>query len=46
MIIMFYSAVVMITVEATARVHLVHLMTADSAPGRYQHSDQANQLGL
>ena len=30
----------------TARVHLVHLMNADWAPGGRQPSDQANRLGL
>jgi len=30
----------------TARVHPVHLMNADWAPGGHQSSDQANRLGL
>jgi len=30
----------------TARVHPVHLMNADWAPGGRQPSDQANRLGL
>jgi len=30
----------------TARVHPVHLMSADLAPGGRQPSDQANRLGL
>jgi len=39
-----YGAVLMTMV--TARVHPVHLMNADSAPGGRQPSDQANRLGL
>jgi len=38
-----YGAVLMTMV--TARVHPVHLMNADWAPGGRQPSDQANQLG-
>ena len=32
--------------SAIARVHPVHMMNADSAPGGRQPSDQANRLGL
>jgi len=32
--------------HAIARVHPVHLMNADSAPGGRQPTDQINQLGL
>ena len=39
-----YGAVLMTVV--TARVHPVHLMNADWAPGGRQPSDQANRLGL
>jgi len=39
-----YGAVLMTTV--TARVHRVHLMTVDWAPGGRQPSDQATRLGL
>jgi len=39
-----YGAIVMTRV--IARVHLVHLMNADRAPGGRQPSDEASQLGL
>jgi len=39
-----YGAVIMTMV--TARVHPVHLMNAERAPGGRQPSDQANRLGL
>jgi len=39
-----YGAVVM--TKVIARVHPVHLMNVDWAPGGRQPSDQANQLGL
>jgi len=39
-----YGAVLMTT--STARVHPVHLMNADWAPGGRQPSDQCNWLGL
>jgi len=35
-----------IVTRVTARVHPVHLMNADWAPGGRQPSDQANGLGL
>jgi len=41
---MFYDAVIMNKV--IARVHPVHLMNVDWAPGGRQPSDQANRLGL
>jgi len=39
-----YDAVIM--TKAIARLHPVHLMNADLAPGGRQLSDQAKQLGL
>ena len=39
-----YGAVIM--TKVIARVHPVHLMNADWAPGGRQPSDQANRLGL
>ena len=39
-----YGAVIM--TKVIARVHAVHLMNADWAPGGRQHSDQASRFGL
>ena len=39
-----YDAIIM--TKVIVRVHPVHLMNADWAPGGRQHSDQANRLGL
>ena len=39
-----YGAVIM--TKVIARVHPVHLMNADWAPGGRQHSDQASRFGL
>jgi len=39
-----YDAIIM--TKVIARVHPVHLMNADLAPGGRQPADQANRLGL